>query len=253
MATTKKTTKTVKKTQDQELPPMKKNGYAFTYDKWIGGKNEDFAEKVYPVVNTNNFHHFLDSVSFQRYKEVYISCLEQIKEDFRDVHNKKQVSEKDFNSMKSLAINFVFRMFDQLSKNDERKWEIEHIIESYFDNDKIHFILGLAFGLMTTEVENTKYFVPKMDWEKAYDKMLKWYVKPEATDFQVPQKIKYNLAKVKQHIDTYMWEEFLKQEYYTAKLTGLDDESIIDLFDNPTLIMKFCDWCKGYKEGVNEN
>jgi hypothetical protein len=50
-----------------------------------------------------------------------------------------------------------------------------------------------------------------------------------------------------------MWEEFLKQEYYTAKLVGLDDADIIDLFDSSELIMKFCKWCEGYEEGVNED
>jgi hypothetical protein len=83
--------------------------------------------------------------------------------------------------------------------------------------------------------------------------MLKWYVKPEATDYQVPQTIKFSVAKIKQHLDIYMWEEFLKQEYYTAKLVGLDDADIIDLFDSSELIMKFCKWCEGYEEGVNED
>ena len=240
---------------ETDFPPMKKNGYAIIFDKWIEGDNQKFADKVYPIVNTNNFHHFLDSVNYQTYREMYVNSIEAIKEDFLNGKGKgkKKISQKDFQSIKSMAIHFTLRLIDDLDKNDKRTWEVEHIIESYFDNDKTNFALGLGFGLMQEDIENEEVFTPKMEWQKAYDKMLKWYVKPEATDFQVPQEVKYKLAKVKQHIDTYMWEEFLKQEYYTAKLTGLEDAGIIDLFDSPQLIMKFCNWCEGYAEGVNEH
>jgi hypothetical protein len=240
---------------EMDFPPMKKNGYAIIFDKWIEGDNQKFADKVYPIVNTNNFHHFLDSVNYQTYREMYVDSIEAIKEDYLDGKGKgkKKISQKAFQSIKSMAIHFTLRMLDDLDKDDERSWEIEHIIESYFDNDKINFSLGLGFGLMQENIENQEIFVPKMNLDKAHKKNLKTMETDEWNNIIVPADVKFAIGKVKAHLDLYMWDEFIKAEYNTLKLMGFNDEQIIEELDSENTIIAFCYWCKGYTEGVNEH
>ena len=248
-----------KKTQNNEtdFPPMKKGGYQETFDKQMENENKElFAEEVLKFVNGKDYDFFLDSIYFEAWESMFLDVVESIKSDFLEEKskNKKKFTKSELSDIKSLAIHFVFMMIDDLKKGDERLETIKNVTNDYFDGNKLHFTLGLGFAFLQIELsDEINRFVPKMNFEKAYDKMLKWYVKPEATDYQVPQEVKFRIGMVKQHIDVYMWEEFLKQEYYALKLTGMEDASIIDMFNSEAMIFKFCKWCSGYVENVDES
>lgn len=207
------------------------------------------------TIETNEFGYFMNSIQRLELVELYDEIVDDIRSEYLKANPKvKKVSDEAKLNIKSLARHMVFQILDSALYDTKHDWNLtaDLLLNNYFfTEEKVVSAVSFAFEQCGNQIE-TEVFKPKMEWNKAYDKMLKWYAKPESNDFQVPQQVKYKLAKVKQHIDTYMWEEFLKQEYYTAKLMGLEDDGIIDLLHNPELITDFCDWCKGYAEGIEE-
>lgn len=245
-----------KKTQNNEtdFPPMKKGGYQETFEKQMENRNL-FADEAMKFVNGNEYSFFLDSIFFQKWNEVFLDLTEKIKSDFLESKGKgkKKFTKNDLNNIKSFAIHTFFMFIDEFKKDDERLEDIKYVIDTYFGGNKLHFIIGIGLKFLQTELsDEIDRFVPKMDFDKAYDKMLKWYDKEEATNYQVPQEVKFRIGMVKQHLDVYMWEEFLKQEYYTLKLCGMEDEGIVDLFNSESMIFKFCKFCEGYAQGIKE-
>lgn len=246
----------IKKVENNEtdFSPMKKNGMQEAFDKLtISG---DYVKVIEEVIQTNEFGYYMNSNIKDFIIEFYNDMVDVVIDEFVKENPKvKKITKSQSQSIRSLAVYAILEHLDEAIEDENHGcYDAAYLLLNnyFFTPERVSCAIAASVNKFGKEIELT-IFKPKMEWEKAYDKMLKWYVKPEATEFQVPQEVKYKLAKVKQHIDTYMWEEFLKQEYYTAKLTGLEDNGIIEILDNPDTIMQFAAWCKGYAEGVNEH
>lgn len=239
---------------EMDLPQMKQNGFQEAFDKLT--TSGEYVKVTEEIIPTNEFGYYMNSNIKDHIIEFYNDVVDVVIDEFVKENPKvKKISKQQSQSIRSLAVYSILETLDEAIDDENHNWyDAAYLLLNnyFFTPERVSCAIAASVNKFGKEIPLT-IFKPKMEWNKAYDKMLKWYVKPEATEYQVPQKLKYKLSKVKQHIDTYMWEEFLKQEYYTAKLVGLEDDSIIDLLDNPTTIMQFCDWCKGYGEGVNKN
>lgn len=231
-------------------------GFSNTFENLIN--DGTLTKTTEEVIETNGFGFYMNSVQKVELIDIYNDLATEYRNEFIEKNPKLKTLSNDITQcIRSMAVHSIFGILDTALDNEEHPLNQTAylLLNNYFHSYEAT-VAGVSASISRdgNEIESDIFKLKlNMNWDKAYNKMLKWYVKPEATDYQVPQTIKFSVAKIKQHLDIYMWEEFLKQEYYTAKLVGLDDADIIDLFDSSELIMKFCKWCEGYEEGVNED
>ena len=231
-----------------------KGNFQQTFEKLINEKTlHTFTEEV---LETNEFGYYMNSIQRLEIIELYDSMVDDVIQEYIQNNPKvKKISEKAKQSIRSLATHMIFEIFDESLYNEDYDWNLTSnlLLNNYFFNEE-NVVAAVSASISKCGKEiDSEVFRPKIDFEKAYDKMLKWYEKPEAKDYQVPQEVKFRIGMVKQHLDVYMWEEFLKQEYYALKLTGMEDANIIELFNSERMIFKFCSWCSGYIENVDES
>jgi hypothetical protein len=247
----------VETTNENDFPPMKKNGYAICWDTII--EEGRVADVMFEIVNEDVFKFFFDSKHLQYYSDMFVDAVEAVKEDFLKGKgkNKKKLTKSDITAINSMGIHFVFQMFDDLKRGDERIQTLKDVCEKYFFDNKEFMVAGIAFALNRLKDNDELYeiqkpFTPKMSYDKAHQKNLKMMDTDEWNQIIVPADVKYSISKSKAHLDLFMWDEFIKCEYNTFKLAGHSDEEIIDILDSPQTIIGFCAYCEGYAEGYEE-
>jgi len=247
----------VETTNENDFPPMKKNGYAICWDTII--EEGRVADVMFKIVNEDVFKFFFDSNHLQYYSDMFVDAVEAIKEDFLNNKgkNKKKLTKSDITAINSMGIHFVFQMFDDLNRGDERIQQLKDVCEKYFFDNKELMVAGIAFALNQLKGNDDLYeiqkpFTPTMSLDKAHKKNLKMMETDEWDNIIVPADVKFAIGKVKAHLDLYMWDEFIKAQYNTFKLMGLTNEQIIDELDCDTTIIGFCAYCEGYAEGIEE-
>lgn len=68
----------------------------------------------------------------------------------------------------------------------------------------------------------------------------------------IPSELRMNLSYAKEHLIVYMWEHFIKGEYYRMELDGMTGEDLLEHISPMELLEGFAHYQMGYWQGVNE-
>jgi hypothetical protein len=68
----------------------------------------------------------------------------------------------------------------------------------------------------------------------------------------IPSNVRFELARVKEHLIVYMWEQFIKGEIFRLEMQGLSAEDLLEVHSELDLLECFAHFQIGYWEGVNE-
>jgi len=236
---------TAKKTQ--------KGNFQETFEKLINDKTlPKFTEEVF---GTNEFGYYMNSIQRLEIIELYDDIVDDVIKEYIENNPKvKKISEKAKQNIRSLATHILFEVFDNALYDEESDWNLTAhlLLNNYFFNEE-NVVAGVSASISKygKEIES-EVFKPTISAEKAFNKTHKLIGTTEWDNIIVPSEVKYGISRAKNHLELYMWDEFIKSEYNTYKLMGYTDEDIIDILNSKDTIIGFCAWCEGYAEGVQE-
>jgi len=97
-------------------------------------------------------------------------------------------------------------------------------------------------------MKNRKRITKKQKLEAYYDFMGGDMIH----NIAIPQELRMNLSHAKEHLIVYMWEHYIKGEYYRLEMEGMSGDDLLEHVSPMELLEGFAHYQMGYWQGVHE-